>query len=34
MRKNFGMELENCVAPEIVSPVHPLGLPIRDLSKL
>ena len=23
----------NCVVPEIVSPVHPLGLPIRDLSK-
>ena len=24
----------NCVAPEIVSPVHTLGIPIRDLSKL
>ena len=24
---------DNCVAPEIVSPVHSLGLPIRDLSK-
>ena len=23
----------NCVVPEIVSPVHPLGLPIRDLSR-
>ena len=23
----------NCVGPEIVSPLHPLGLPIRDLSK-
>lgn len=22
-----------CVAPEIVSPVHTLGLPLRDLSK-
>lgn len=25
---------DDCVAPEIVSPVHPLGLPIRDLSKM
>ena len=25
---------DNCVAPELVSPVHSLGLPIRDLSKL
>ena len=24
---------DNCVAPEIVSPVHSLGLPIRNLSK-
>ena len=24
----------NCVVPEIVSPVHTLGIPIRDLSKL
>ena len=24
----------NCVAPEIVSPVHALGLPVRDLTKL
>jgi len=24
---------DNCVAPEIVSPVHALGIPIRDLSK-
>ena len=24
---------ENCLAPEIVSPMHALGLPIRDLSK-
>ena len=24
----------NCVGPEIVSPLHPLGLPIRDLSKI
>ena len=24
----------NYVAPEIVSPVHTLGIPIRDLSKL
>jgi hypothetical protein len=24
---------DNCVAPELVSPVHSLGLPIRDLSK-
>ena len=24
---------KNCVAPEIVSPVHALGLPLRDLSK-
>ena len=23
----------NCVGPEIVSPLHPLGLPIRDFSK-
>ena len=25
---------DNCVAPEIVSPVHAIGLPVRDLSKL
>lgn len=25
---------DNCVAPELVSPVHPLGLPVRDLSKI
>ena len=25
---------DNCVAPEIVSPVHVLGLPVRDLRKL
>ena len=25
---------DNCLAPEVVSPVHALGLPIRDLSKL
>lgn len=25
---------DNCVAPELVSPVHVLGLPIRDLSKM
>ena len=25
---------DNCVCPEIVSPVHALGLPVRDLSKL
>ena len=24
---------DNCVVPEIVSPVHALGLPVRDLSK-
>ena len=24
---------DNCVAPEIVSPVHVLGIPMRDLSK-
>lgn len=24
---------DNCIAPEIVSPVHTLGLPLRDLSK-
>ena len=24
---------DNCVAPEIVSPIHSLGIPIRDLSK-
>ena len=24
---------DNCVAPEIVSPVHALGIPLRDLSK-
>ena len=24
---------DDCVAPEIVSPVHSLGLPIRDMSK-
>ncbi len=25
---------DNCIAPEIVSPVHPIGLPIQDLTKL
>ena len=25
---------DNCIAPEIVSPLHPLGLPMRDLSKI
>ena len=25
---------DNCIAPEIVSPIHSLGLPIRDLSKV
>ena len=25
---------DNCILPEIVSPVHALGLPIRDLSKV
>ena len=24
---------DNCVAPEVVSPVHALGLPVRDLAK-
>jgi hypothetical protein len=24
----------NCVVPEIVSPVHALGIPVRDLSKV
>ena len=24
---------DNCFAPELVSPVHALGLPLRDLSK-
>ena len=24
----------NCIAPEIVSPIHYLGLPVRDLSKM
>ena len=24
---------DNCVGPEIVSPIHTLGLPLRDLSK-
>ena len=24
---------DNCVAPEIVSPVHSLGIPMRNLSK-
>ena len=24
---------DNCLGPEIVSPLHTLGLPIRDLSK-
>ena len=28
------MFYKNCVAPEIVSPLHAIGLPIRDLSKL
>ena len=22
---------ENCIAPEIVSPIHVLGMPVRDL---
>ncbi len=25
---------DNCLAPEIVSPIHALGLPLRDLSKI
>jgi hypothetical protein len=25
---------DNCLAPEIVSPVHVLGMPVRDLSKM
>lgn len=25
---------DNCIVPELVSPVHSLGLPIRDMSKL
>ena len=25
---------DNCVIPEIVSPIHSLGLPVRDLSKI
>ena len=25
---------DNCVVPEIVSPIHAVGLPIRDLSKV
>ena len=25
---------DNCLAPEIISPVHAIGIPIRDLSKL
>ena len=25
---------DNCVAPEIVSPVHALGIQMRDLSKM
>ena len=25
---------DNCLAPEIISPVHAIGLPISDLSKL
>ena len=24
---------DNCLGPEIVSPMHALGLPLRDLSK-
>ena len=24
---------DNCVAPEIVSPLHPLGIPLRNLSE-
>ena len=24
---------DNCIAPEVVSPLHTLGLPLRDLSK-
>lgn len=25
---------DNCVVPELVSPLHPLGLPMRDLSRI
>ena len=25
---------DDCIAPELVSPVHSLGLPIRDMSKV
>ena len=25
---------DNCVVPEIVSPIHVVGLPVRDLSKM
>ena len=25
---------DNCVAPELVSPLHSLGLPMRDLSRM
>ena len=25
---------DNCMAPEIVSPVHMLGMPLRDLRKI
>ena len=25
---------DNCLAPEIVSPVHVLGIPVRDLRKM
>ena len=25
---------DNCFAPELVSPLHALGLPMRDLSKI
>ena len=25
---------DNCLAPEIVSPVHVLGMPVRDLRKM
>ena len=40
LMKAFGMInllpkfYDNCVVPEIVSPVHALGIPVRDLSKV
>ena len=30
---NFTEFYDNCFAPEIVSPLHSLGLPMRDLRK-